>query len=73
MKKLNTTFSYVRNKHGLRVKVCCASCDKKVFDTLYNRRCQLTGKRVHPSDSCSRWQMSQELENAGREQRSRAK
>ncbi len=66
MKKLMTTFSYVRNKHGIPVKVICASCDKKrCIDSLRFRKCVLAGKKTRPGYCCPKWRMSQGMGNAG--------
>jgi hypothetical protein len=63
MKRRKENSIFVRNGHGVRIKVCCASCDEKVYDILYHRRCGLTGRKVHPCHSCKQWRMSKNLKN----------
>lgn len=63
MKKQKKVLKFVRNRRGMRIKECCASCVFKVFDIRYQRRCGLTGRRVAPGHNCNQWQMSKEMFN----------
>ena len=57
-----TTFDYVRNPYGLRIKVCCASCRwKQLTSSLVSRKCRRLKKRVKPRYCCRLWGMSDAL------------
>ena len=53
------SFEYVRNPYGLRIKVCCASCQwKQLTESLVTRKCRRLKKRVKPRHCCGFWGMS---------------
>ena len=57
-----TAFAFVRNPAGIRIKVCCASCQwKQVMNSLTWRKCKRWNKKVKPWQSCKLWQMRKEL------------
>ena len=54
-----TTFAFVRNPAGIRIKVCCASCQwKQLTSSLVTRKCRRLKKRVKPRHYCGFWGMS---------------
>ncbi len=55
-------FSYVRNPFGIRIKVCCASCQwKQVTSSLDWRKCRRWKKKVRPRQCCRCWSLREEL------------
>ena len=58
-----TTFA--RNRQGVKVKKCCASCQHKCIGTDGSRLCALTMKMVSPNFRCKKWSMVEGLQNAG--------
>ena len=51
-----------RNRRGIKVKRCCASCANKVIDDQGKRSCSL-GYASYLS--CRHWRMREDLRNAG--------
>ena len=51
-----------RNKRGIKVKRCCASCANKEIDELGKRHCILG---YASCITCRHWRMREELRNAG--------
>ena len=51
-----------RNKRGIKVKRCCASCANKNIDEFGVRHCTLG---YDSCDTCRHWRMREELRNAG--------
>ena len=51
-----------RNKRGIKVKRCCASCANKEIDEFGVRHCTLG---YASCDTCRHWRMREELRNAG--------
>ena len=51
-----------KNKRGIRVKRCCASCKNKEIDNFGNRHC---AKGFDSCETCRCWRMRDELRNAG--------
>ena len=51
-----------RNKRGIKVKRCCASCDNKKIDDFGKRSCSLGYASCL---TCRHWRMREELRNAG--------
>ena len=56
---------YVRNEHGINIKVCCASCKLRKITSDRGRVCGLSGKKVKANHCCDQWEMSRRLQNAG--------
>lgn len=56
---------YVRNEHGINIKVCCASCKLRKITSDRCRVCGLSGKKVKANHCCDQWEMSRRLQNAG--------
>lgn len=57
---------YVRNNCGIKIKKCCASCERKGFKPNGKRICTLSHEQVKAQDNCNQWQMAEGLVNAGR-------
>ena len=51
-----------RNRRGIKVKRCCASCANKEIDDFGKRSCSLGYASCL---SCRHWRMREELRNAG--------
>ena len=51
-----------KNKRGIKVKRCCASCANKEIDEFGVRHCTLG---YDSCDTCRHWRMREELRNAG--------
>ena len=56
---------FTRNEHGVKVKMCCASCQKRKITSEEGRVCGLSGKPVSGCHRCKHWEMSRRLQNAG--------
>lgn len=55
----------VVNRHHIKVKKCCASCQFKDIDQEGNRICTSMELKVESSFRCPLWQMSEGMQNAG--------
>lgn len=56
----------MRNKFGIWIKECCASCDARGITTKGTcRMCSLDNKEVDGTDVCNSWQLRSGLEEAG--------
>ena len=56
----------MRNKYGVKIRKCCASCDARVITTTDTyRMCSLDHKEVDGTDVCNSWQLRKGLEEAG--------
>ncbi|MCR5577866.1 MAG: hypothetical protein K6F74_01430 [Prevotella sp.] len=56
----------MRNKHGIEVRECCASCKHKDLTKFAaSRFCLMHHKKVKPREWCEQWKMSEQLEAAG--------
>ena len=54
------------NAFGIRIKRCCASCSKKIFDDKGCRICNCNEKVIlNPKECCNYWLMSESLSRAG--------
>ena len=56
---------FTRNEHGVKVKMCCASCQKRKITSEEGRACGLSGKPVSGCNRCKHWEMSRRMQNAG--------
>ena len=56
---------YVRNEHGINIKVCCASCKQRKITSDRGRVCGLSGNKVKAGNCCDQWEMNRRLQNAG--------
>ena len=56
---------YVRNEHGINIKVCCASCKQRQITSEQGRMCELKGCKVKGWQCCKQWEMNPLLQNAG--------
>lgn len=56
---------FEKNKLGVPIKVCCASCAFKVINGKEKRECKISKLSVSPHDLCSEWKMIEWLNNAG--------
>lgn len=55
-----------RNRWGIEVKICCASCQYKEYDKKTGERlCTLTQLPVEGQELCEEWHLSQGLSMAG--------
>ena len=54
----------MKNKNGIEIKACCASCQHRLM-TVDDRICGLTKASVASDYSCNRWRMEKLLQNAG--------
>jgi len=61
-----TVLRIERNKCGIRIKKCCASCAFRDFRANSVRYCTQTGDSVEGSHYCEQWQMAEGLKNLGR-------
>ena len=55
-----------KNRLGITIVKCCASCSKKVLTGNEKRDCSLGEKNVSATYLCPNWEMSPKLENAGK-------
>ena len=61
--------SFVPNSHGIAVRVWCASCRYKDLTRAVSlRRCAKHHRNVSAGDVCNDWQMSEQLQLAGKSQ-----
>lgn len=56
---------YVRNEHGINIKVCCASCKLRKITSDRGRVCSLNENMVKAGNCCAQWEMNRRLQNAG--------
>ncbi len=55
-----------RNRWGIEVRICCASCQYKDYDRKTGERlCTLTQRQVESQELCDEWHLSQGLAMAG--------
>jgi len=55
-----------RNRWGIEVRICCASCQYKDYDKKTGvRLCTLTQRQVESQELCEEWHLSQGLAMAG--------
>ena len=55
-----------RNRWGIEVRICCASCQYKDYDRKTGERlCTLTQQQVESQELCDDWHLSQGLSMAG--------
>lgn len=55
-----------RNRWGIDVRICCASCQYKAYDRKTGERlCSLTQQPVESRHLCEEWHLSQGLAMAG--------
>lgn len=57
---------FPRNKYGIRVKACCASCLLKEITKEGKRRCTLNHCSVDALDKCRHWLMAENLQKVGK-------
>ena len=58
------TFETVRNKHGVEIRKCCASCQFRLVEEG-KRICVLQQKRVLMKHVCEDWKLGYRMEMAG--------
>ena len=56
----NIEARFTTNQQGIRIKVCCASCEHRRL-TDKHRICRFTKRRVESGHVCRRWEMSEAL------------
>lgn len=57
--------SFKTNDYFIKVKRCCASCKFKYITEEGERLCTWSWKTVEAHERCCRWEMANELQNAG--------
>ncbi len=57
---------FPRNKYGIRVRACCASCQLKEITLGGIRKCTLSWREVNALNKCKHWQMAEMLQEVGR-------
>lgn len=58
-----TSRRFIRNRFGIRVKKCCASCAfKDLTRAVTERHCKEHAKTVNPGEVCECWKMSSLLQ-----------
>lgn len=57
---------FQRNKYGIRVRACCASCQLKEITLGGIRKCTLSWRGVNALNKCKHWQMAEMLQEVGR-------
>ena len=56
--------NFTRNKYGIVVKECCASCKNRLLMSR-KRQCRLTKRAVASGHVCRKWEMAEHLKNVG--------
>ena len=51
----------MKNRHGIEIKECCASCLHKEIQLDGTRVCKLMNMVMESGYRCIQWQMSEEL------------
>lgn len=55
---------FTRNPYGIRIKMCCASCEHKVISRSATvRYCKEHARKVMSSELCECWKMSSILKD----------
>lgn len=62
--KYKTETIKMRNRNGIEIKECCASCKHRCLDND-GRSCSLTKVPVASGYRCEKWTMHKRLQNAG--------
>lgn len=57
---------FPRNKYGIRVRACCASCQLKEITLGGIRKCTLSWREVNALNKCKHWQMAEMLQEVGK-------
>ena len=58
---------FTRNPYGIRIKMCCASCEHKVFSrSVTVRYCKEHARKVQSSELCECWKMSFQMKAVGK-------
>ncbi len=55
----------VRNKHGVKVKRCCLSCQYKTYDEKEGRYCSKMMIKLGKRFYCKLWEMADEIKKVG--------
>ena len=55
----------MRNKNGIEINECCASCEFKKIDSNQGRMCLKKHKGVGRKGWCEAWTISKGMQNAG--------
>jgi len=60
---------FTRNPYGIRIKMCCASCQYKVLTRALSARfCKEHARKVQSMDFCPKWKMANKLKAVGKSQ-----
>ena len=58
---------FTRNPYGIRIKMCCASCEHKVISrSVTVRYCKEHARKVQSSELCACWKMSFQMKAVGK-------
>lgn len=61
--------TFTRNPYGIRIKMCCASCEHKdLTRSLTERYCKEHARKVKPSGFCQNWKINSVLKAVGKSQ-----
>lgn len=63
---LDDSSRFVMSDYGIRIRSICASCAFKLPANNVYRMCGLDGSKHCNVDFCSRWQLRDKLNNAGK-------
>ena len=58
--------TFVRNRHGIKVRKWCGSCQHSLPDCSGERFCELLQQYVEQDFLCGGWELSEGMQNAGR-------
>lgn len=60
---------FIKNYYGIRIKICCASCEHKdLTRAVTERYCKEHARKVQACDVCPKWKMSRQLKAVGKSQ-----
>ena len=66
MKRENSQQKSIRNRYGIEIKMCCASCRHKKIKADGRRVCTLMQILVRQQFVCPKWAVTDGLMNAGK-------
>lgn len=58
---------FIRNKNGLKILACCASCENGFRDRTDRRQCRWDRKELKTHGPCDKYQMREKTMNCGAE------
>ena len=68
MKGVEMTVSpgFTTNQHDIPIKMCCASCRRRMINNGEGRYCERSGDPVEGCQYCRKWRLPPKLQNAGK-------